>query len=105
MRERYRRLATWVFSLFFGVLLVNSLVGENGYLASIRAGREAAALHAEVARIRLENQELQRQGRRLQEDPAAVEEAARRDLGFIRPGETVIVIRDLPAADTARPAR
>jgi cell division protein FtsB len=105
VRDRRRRIATWVFSLFFGVLLVNSLVGENGYFASIRAGREAEALRADVYRIRLENQELQRRAHRLEEDPLAVEEAARRDLGFLRPGETVVVIRDVPAADGPRSAR
>jgi cell division protein FtsB len=30
----------------------------------------------------------------MKQDPQALEEAARRDLGLIRPGETLITIRD-----------
>jgi cell division protein FtsB len=104
VRDRRRRLATWGLSLTLGVLLISSLVGDSGYLASLAADREAAALHAQALRLKLENQDLQQQARQLQDDPAAVEAAARRELGFIRPGETVIIIRDR-AADALRPAR
>jgi hypothetical protein len=36
--------------------------------------------------------------RRYREDPATLEELARRDLGFIKPGEKLFIIRDLPPA-------
>jgi cell division protein FtsB len=36
---------------------------------------------------------LREEARRLREDPAALEEAARRDLGLLRPGETLVVVR------------
>jgi cell division protein FtsB len=97
-RARQRRVAMWTLSLMLGALLVNAVVGENGYLATVRAAREEAALRATVARLRLDNQRLQAEGRRLQTDPDAVEEVARRELGMIRPGETMIVIRDAVAA-------
>ena len=102
-RDRRRRVLTWALSLALGMLLVNALVGENGYLATKRAGREEAVLRAQVARLRVENQRLQQDGRRLQDDPAAVEETARRELGMVGPGETLIVIRD--AQDPAVPPR
>ena len=35
-----------------------------------------------------------RRVRRLKDDPAAIEESARRDLGLIKPGETLVIIRD-----------
>jgi cell division protein FtsB len=100
-RERRRRLVTWGLSLTLAALLVNALVGENGYLASKRAEREEATLKAEVARLRLENQRLQAQRERLETDPAAVEDVARRTLGMVRPGETMVVIHD--AAPTPVP--
>lgn len=81
-----------------GALLVNAVVGEGGYLATVRESREAAELATEVTALRLENQHLLAQGKRLQEDASAVEEAARRDLGMVRPGETLIVIRDAVTA-------
>lgn len=87
------------------MLLVNALVGENGYLARLQAEREEAALTSALARLRIENRELQEERRRLQSDPAAVEETARRMLGMIRPGETVIIVRDLPPIPSDTPVR
>jgi cell division protein FtsB len=92
-RERRRRVLTWTLSIVLGVLLVNALVGEHGYLATIGAEREAARLRAEVAALRRENADLQRRALRLQQDRTALEEAAR-DLNFIRPGETLVIVRD-----------
>jgi cell division protein FtsB len=101
LRDRRRRVVTWTLSITLGVLFVNALVGESGYLANLQGRRDEAALTAVVARIRLENQSLQRDIRRLQDDPAAIEEAARRVLGFVRPGETLVILRDVPPAEPA----
>jgi cell division protein FtsB len=96
-RMRRRRLAGYtVFGLAF-VLMVNALLGENGYVATVRAEREYAVVAAALAAQRRENEHLLGEIRRLRDDPAALEEAARR-LGMIRPGETLIVVKD------ARPA-
>ena len=92
--QRLRRLVTYALFVGSAVLMVNALVGENGYLATVRARRERAALSSSLATIRLTNQELKEKIRRLKEDPNAVEEAARRDLGLIRPGETLVIIHD-----------
>jgi cell division protein FtsB len=96
-RERRRRHLTIGLSVALCALLVNSIVGENGYLATVRYRAEEAELARAVARLRRENQSLQEQRRRLAEDPAALEEAARRSLGFIRPGETLLIVRPLPS--------
>src|SRR6185369_6098265 len=69
VRERRRRVVTWALSILLGVLLVNAFVGESGYLANLQAARDQAILEDTVARLRLENQALQLQGRRLQFDP------------------------------------
>jgi cell division protein FtsB len=93
MRERRRRLAFWtVFGLAF-VLMVNALLGEKGYVATLRAEREYADAAAALAAQIRENERLLGEIRRLRDDPAALEEAARR-LGMIRPGETLIVVKD-----------
>ncbi len=93
----------WGLSVALCVLLVNSLLGENGYLATLRTEHEEAALSASVARLRLDNQQLQQEGRRLATDPSALEEAARRELNFIKPGETLVIIHDAgaPAPDAS----
>jgi cell division protein FtsB len=86
------------------VLLVNSIVGDNGYLATVRYRADEAALLAAVAQLREENRSLQEQRKRLTEDPAALDEEARRSLGLIKPGETLLIVR--PAVPPASvPAR
>ena len=100
-RARRQRILIWGLSMGLCVLLVNALIGENGYLATLRSERENAIAMAALARIRLENRQLQQAAQRLKSDPKAVEEAARRELGMIRPGETVVVVRD--AAPPAPP--
>ena len=58
--------------------------------------RKASALSADVrrvseenARLREQNQRLRREARALAGDPAALEHAAREELGYVRPGERV----------------
>src|SRR4249919_3390616 len=50
VRDRRRRILTWLLSAGLAVLLVNSIVGENGYLATVQAEREQRRLEAELAR-------------------------------------------------------
>ena len=75
--------------------MVHALVGENGYVATIRAEREYAEVTAALAAQREENDRLLTRLHRLKTDPAELEAAARRQLGLIRPGETLVIIRDL----------
>jgi cell division protein FtsB len=81
------------------VIVVDALVGEQGLLAMRRAQRQSEELARAIARQRAENARLRDEVRRLTEDPAAIEEVARRELGLIRPGETVFIIKDLPPAN------
>lgn len=80
------------------VIVVDALVGEQGLLAMRRARRQSEELAAAIARQRAENARLRDEIRRLTDDPAAIEEVARRELGLIRPGEKVFIIKDLPPA-------
>ena len=99
VRTRRRRFVTY--ALFAGscILMVNALVGESGYVTMVRTQREHAELSAALTARLLENQRMIEQIRRLRRDPAELEEAARR-LGLIRPGETMITVRDArPAPD------
>jgi cell division protein FtsB len=87
-------------------LMVNALVGENGYLATLRARQEQAVQIAALTKVRLENQQLREDARRIREEPAAaMEEAARRDLGYIKPGETLVIIRDARPASSGQVPR
>ena len=80
------------------MIVVDGLVGERGLLAMMRARRQYDELSATLARQRADNARLRDEARRLSEDPLAIEEIARRELGLIRPGERVFIIKDLPPA-------
>lgn len=101
-RPRARR---WVQAavVFIGcVVVVNALVGEKGLIERRRAYRKHAALAASVAGLRQDNARLRDEARRLREDPATIEAIARRDLGLIRPGEFLFIIRDVPTRSALR---
>ena len=97
-RRRGRRAVQYLL-LFIGcVLAIDSLVGEKGLIASIQARREEQALGAALAAARAENAQLREEARRLREDPSAIEEIARRELGLIKPGEKLFIVRDVGSA-------
>jgi cell division protein FtsB len=98
-RDHRRRVLGYLLLAGAGVLMVNALVGENGYLAGLRARRDYNAVMTDLVKIRLENQQLREQARRLKDDPSAIEDSARRELGLIRPGETLVIIRDAAKKD------
>ena len=77
------------------VLLADALFGERGLAGTIRAGRDFQQASEGLRRLKTENAELRERARGLQEDPAAIEAVARHDLGLIRPGEVLVVIRDV----------
>lgn len=76
------------------VLVVDSLVGEKGLMESMRARRQYREVAASLDAIRRENMRMREEVRRLKEDPAAIESLAREELGLIRPGEVLFIIKD-----------
>ena len=58
-------------------------------------GVQTCALPISLERAREENAELRDMARRLREDPAAIEEQARRELGLIKHGEVLFIVKDL----------
>jgi len=76
------------------VLVIDGLVGEKGLLETVRARRHHRELTASIERLRAENAELREQARRLREDPSTIESLARKELGLIRPGELLFIVKD-----------
>ena len=93
--DRTRRIVQVLLLFIAAVIVVDALVGEQGLFAMLRARRQADELAATIARQRAENARLREEVRRLTEDPAAIEEVARRELGLIRPGEKLFIVKDL----------
>jgi cell division protein FtsB len=75
-------------------ILADGMVGDSGLLAVLRAGRDFRALAIQIDQLRAQNKSLRETARRLREDPATIESLARRELGLMRPGEKVFIIRD-----------
>jgi cell division protein FtsB len=92
---RSRRLIHVLLVFVAAVLVIDALVGERGLLAMLETRREFAELSADLTRARGENARLREQARRLREEPDAIEEIARRELGLIKPGETLFIIKDV----------
>jgi cell division protein FtsB len=89
-------------SLLFvtAVLVLNGLIGDKGLVETIRTRQERRELVTAIDRLRAENAALREQARRLREDPAMIEALAREQLGLIRPGEVLFIVKDArPTAD------
>ena len=97
---RNRRIVQILLVLVASIIIVDGLVGDRGLLAMLRARHEYDELAASISRQRAENARLRDQARRLREDPTAIEEIARRELGLIKPGERVFIVKDIPPAKT-----
>jgi cell division protein FtsB len=76
------------------VLFINAVVGEGGVVVRQRRRNEYHQLVSELDRLKSANAAMREQNRRLRDDPDALEEAARRDLGLMKRGETVFIIKD-----------
>ncbi len=91
-----------VMVFLFCLFVMDSLVGDRGLLALVRTRQEYARLVERNARTKAENAQMRDQMRRLLNDAATIEEIARRDLGMIKPGEKLFIVRDVPAPGKAR---
>ncbi len=100
-RERRRKFVTWSLVLVSFILIVDALFGENGYLASIRAQQEYRTVAAAATRAQNENQRTLDLIRGIKSDPAVLEEEIRRELGYVRPGESLVIIRNARSASPA----
>ena len=78
-------------------LAVNALIGERGLAETLRVRRQVGRLTAEVAELRRENARLAEYAERLATDPRTIEALAREELGLIRRGEILVVLKDVPA--------
>jgi cell division protein FtsB len=89
-----RRLAGYALVAAAFILVVNALVGENGYLATMQARRQYEDLTRQLQKITDENRQMKDQIKRLHSDPTELEDAARKDLHMSKPGEKMVIIKD-----------
>ena len=92
-------------ALLVSLLVAHALIGERGLSSALATWRAHRLLTAQVSALRAENVRLRRVTERLRGDLATIEAVAREELGLIKPGETVFVLRDVPrSSDGALPA-
>lgn len=94
--RRRSRVVRYVMLLAGWALLLNALVGENGLVATFKARDAYARAEQSLAELRRENDRLGEQARRLRDDPSTIALIARQELGLISPGETLVIVRDVP---------
>jgi len=94
-RRLGKRALPALFVLVAAVVVVDAIVGDKGLMAMLKARRQYRALELALGNATSENARLREEARRLRDDPAAIEEIARRELGLIRPGEKLFIIKDV----------
>ena len=87
------------------VLIIDALIGDKGLTESLNARRQYHELQASLEHLRRNNAALREEMRRLNEDPATIESLARQELGLIKPGEIVFILKDLKDKDLKDPPR
>jgi cell division protein FtsB len=100
---RRRRLVQLALVFVGCVLLFDALVGEKGLVDLMRANRAHQSLQHALHTARRDNETLREEIQRLRDDPAAIEDIARRELGLIKPGEKLFMVRDVERRDPDLP--
>ena len=77
------------------VVLFDGLFGDRGLAQTIRARQELRRSSENLASLKRKNASAQDEVRRLREDPATLEAVARAELGLIRRGEILVILKDL----------
>jgi cell division protein FtsB len=99
-----RMLATIVVALIAILIGYKVVFGANGMLVYRAKRIEYRAVQEEIEREKAENQRLQQRVKALQSDPKAIEEEARRQFGYVKPGEIVLVDPQPKADPRSAPA-
>src|SRR5674476_1151409 len=86
--HRRRSVITYVLLFFALALVLDGVAGERGWITNRRDRRQLEQAQNEVRQRYIRNGVRGEEAQRLQgAAPATIEALARRDLGFIKPGE------------------
>ncbi|GAB4285053.1 MAG: hypothetical protein Kow0092_39240 [Deferrisomatales bacterium] len=86
------RLCFWLGLALGLTVLAVALFGDQGFREVRRLRAEGRRLAGQVAELEARRDALEAQIRDLTNNPRAIEERARRDLGMIRKGETLFLL-------------
>ena len=88
-----RALLSFLLLFAFGMMLI-SLVGDQGLAAYWMLRAERESLQQDVKALEARERELLLEIEALRGDPAYIEQVARRELGFVKPGEVIVQLPD-----------
>ena len=77
------------------ILFLDAIVGEKGLVEIVKARQDYSTLETSLRRVRAENTQLREQARLLREDADTIERVAREQLGLIKPGEKLFILKDV----------
>jgi cell division protein FtsB len=92
-----RRIATFAAGVLALGLGYHVVFGHNGLLVYQQKRQDARTLESELKTLGRENDRLKGHVDRLQSDPNAIEQQAREELHYTRPGEVIYTMPDPPA--------
>ena len=95
VRRRMVRIALGLVLVF---AIVDGVFGERGLIANVDVRQRIRVQQASIDEMTARNNAITEDIRRLREDPSAVEELAREELGLIKDGELLIILRDTPSS-------
>ena len=93
----WRKIATGAAGVLALTLAFHVFFGENGIFLYEQKRHEARDYGTQIKELQLENDRLQAHVNDLQNDPAAIEQQARQELHYTRPGEVIVTLPDVPA--------
>ena len=89
IRQTATRIAFVIGGIFAVALTVSFFFDEMGVRRYVAMQKHARELELEIKELEQTNGALRVEVRRIQHDPARIEELARERLGFVKKGETV----------------
>jgi cell division protein FtsB len=89
IRQTAKRVALVVGGIFAVALTVSLFFDEMGVRRYIAMQKHARELELDIKELEQTNGDLRVEVRRIQHNPARIEELARERLGFVKKGETV----------------
>jgi cell division protein FtsB len=72
------------------------LYSRSGFSRYLELRRELQSIQEEISRIRLENGRLRREAAALRSDPRLIEREARARLMWVKPGEVIFDLGEVP---------
>jgi cell division protein FtsB len=100
--RRRRRTIEYALLVIGCIVFVDALVGEKGLLETVKKRQEFKALEQSIQRAQAENELLRQEAKRLRSDSTAIEDLARRELGLIKPGEHLFILKDVTPEESRR---